>query len=488
MTPSDESKNSAATRRQFLTKAGAAAAVGIVGGVATASGQTPETEPSPAATPESGATPGDFDSYSRWHPSFGGPVGSDQYLGKLVPGRRASGLEPVLCEMTDMTKVPWKMVGGVKEFELRAMAVKEEFLPGYFMNVWGYNGSMPGPMIEAFQGDRVRIIVHNDLPEPTTVHWHGLELPVQYDGVPGLIQPISSARQEFRLRVRPAPDRHVLLPLPHRHAGSLRHGRILHHPPARRLRSAGGPRLRADLPELLHRSQYEHPDSMRMDWNWHTINGRSGPDTTPLVCRQGERVRVRLMDFSPMQHHPIHLHGHTFWLTGTEGGRIPPSAWIPRNVSLIGVAMANDFEFIAFNPGDWIFHCHMVHHMMNHMVRQVGPRIRGSEVDDYLRASNRPVPTDALDNPGFRTPGYPQKMQGMSMSMDMMKKINGKREARGMRKDWMMATKGLMTVMRVLPDDLYDLVMNSDENIAPGAVFDAIVRGDYDKRGQQQQT
>lgn len=61
------------------------------------------------------------------------------------------------------------------------------------------------------------------------------------------------------------------------------------------------------------------PDSMAMEWNWHTINGRSGPYTTPLVCRHGERVRVRLLDFSPMQHHPIHLHGHTFWITGMEG-------------------------------------------------------------------------------------------------------------------------------------------------------------------------
>ena len=488
MNPSDESKNSAATRRQFLSKAGAAAAVGIVGGMATASGQTSETEPSPAAAPESGSTPGDFDSYSRWHPSFGGPVGSDQYLGKLVPGRRASGLEPVLCEMTDMTKVPWKMVGGVKEFELRAMAVKEEFLPGQSMNVWGYNGSMPGPMIEAFQGDRVRIIVHNDLPEPTSVHWHGLELPVQYDGVPGLvqdlIQPGKSFVYEFDLHQTGTffYHSHVAMQEAFGMVGFfIIHPRIAYDPPVDR-----------DF-ALIFQNFYidpntSIPDSMRMDWNWHTINGRSGPDTTPLVCRLGERVRVRLMDFSPMQHHPIHLHGHTFWLTGTEGGRIPPSAWIPRNVSLTGVAMANDFEFIAFNPGDWIFHCHMVHHMMNHMVRQVGPRIRGSEVDDYLRASSRPVPTDPLDNPGFRTPGYPQKMQGMNMDMAMMKQINAKREARGMRKDWMTATKGLMTVMRVLPDDLYDIVMNSDENVAPGAVFDAIVRGDYDKRGQQQQT
>ena len=73
------------------------------------------------------------------------------------------------------------------------------------------------------------------------------------------------------------------------------------------------------------------PDTQRMDWNWHTINGRSGPYTTPLVCKHGERVRLRILDFSPMQHHPVHIHGHTFWVTGTEGGRIPKSAWLPGN-------------------------------------------------------------------------------------------------------------------------------------------------------------
>jgi len=88
----------------------------------------------------------------------------------------------------DLEKLPWKMVNGAKEFHLIPMAVQREFLPGYKMNVYGYNGSMPGPTIEVSQGDRVRIIVTNELPEQTTVHWHGFELPVQYDGSETLTQ------------------------------------------------------------------------------------------------------------------------------------------------------------------------------------------------------------------------------------------------------------------------------------------------------------
>jgi len=216
-----------------------------------------------------------------------------------------------------------------------------------------------------------------------------------------------------------------------------------------------------------------------MEWNWHTINGRSGPCTTPMVVRHGERVRIRIMDFSPQQHHPIHLHGHTFWLTGTEGGRIPQEAWIPRNTTLIGVAMAHDFEFIAFNPGDWLLHCHMVHHMMNHMVLQSGPRIReGEDVSQFkVSLTTRPAVKFPHTDPGFLVPGYPQMRRSKEFTDDEMAKIDGRRETRGMRPDWHEAIKGLMTAVRVLPDDLYDLVMNSDEPMEPGYTFNKITEG-----------
>ncbi|MCA9194177.1 MAG: multicopper oxidase domain-containing protein [Planctomycetales bacterium] len=207
--------------------------------------------------------------------------------------------------------------------------------------------------------------------------------------------------------------------------------------------------------------------------------------TTPLVVKHGERVRIRLMNFAPMQHHPIHLHGHTFWVTGHEGARSPKSAWIPRNNVLVGIAQATNFEFVANNPGDWMFHCHMVHHMMNHMTRQVGPRMRRNvSVDQYLaNVSNRP-PVDATRNdPGFMTPGYPQEMKGMNMSDSMMQLIWNRREVQGMRAMWPMSIMGLMTALRVLPDDLYHKVMETDEPVEKGSVFAEIVRrfGDPEK-------
>ena len=115
---------------------------------------------------------------------------------------------------------------------------------------------------------------------------------------------------------------------------------------------------------------------MNMEFNWLVFNGKSAPATTPLIVRLGDRVRIRLINLG-MDHHPIHLHGHTFYTTGTEGGRIPEAAWMPGNTALIGVAQSRDVEFVANNPGDWMLHCHMPHHMMNQMSSNVGPMSRG---------------------------------------------------------------------------------------------------------------
>ena len=97
------------------------------------------------------------------------------------------GYTPV--ETPDGATLPYVMKDGVKEFHLIAEPVKREFAPGMMVNCWGYNGITPGPTIEAVEGDRVRILVTNRLPEHTTIHWHGVILPNGMDGVGGLTQP-----------------------------------------------------------------------------------------------------------------------------------------------------------------------------------------------------------------------------------------------------------------------------------------------------------
>jgi hypothetical protein len=140
-------------------------------------------------------------------------------------------------------------------------------------------------------------------------------------------------------------------------------------------------RPHCDKDFLIHLQEYAVlpnnvvPNTMNMEFNWLLLNGKAGPITTPLIVRQGERIRIRFVNLG-MDHHPMHIHGHTFYTTGTEGGRIPETAWWPGNTVLVGVAQARDIEFVADNPGDWMLHCHLPHHMMNQMSSHVGPMTR----------------------------------------------------------------------------------------------------------------
>src|SRR2546427_10060754 len=135
------------------------------------------------------------------------------------------------------------------------------------------------------------------------------------------------------------------------------------------------------------------PNSMNMEFNWLTFNGKAGPASTPLIIRQGERARIRFINLG-MDHHPIHLHGFTFVVTGTEGGRQPRSTWGPGNTVLVGVAQSRDVEFEANNPGDWMIHCHLPHHMMNQMSSMVGAMSRRNGMPaglDMVRGDRKSV-------------------------------------------------------------------------------------------------
>jgi FtsP/CotA-like multicopper oxidase with cupredoxin domain len=430
------------TRRDFLT-VGSAMGAGLV-----AAGSD-----RPAQATESAEQPRPHGEYPRDRPGAGGPVGSPTDRGKLVPGLRERGLPPVPVEVPDLTKLPWTWRDGAKEFHLIAMPVKREFLPHLVMDVWGFNGTMPGPAIEVNEGDRVRIIVENRLPEPTSIHWHSLEIPISQDGVPGLVQdfipPGEAFIYEFDLHQNGTFFYHAHVAMQEA-MGMV--GLFVIHP-----RTPYEPVVDQDIALITQEFDIlpntTIPNSQGMEFNFLTFNGRCAPMTTPLILKLGHRVRLRFVNFSTADHHPIHLHGHTFWVTGTEGGRIPEPAWVPGNNVLIGVAQARDVEFIANNPGDWIMHCHMFHHTMNHMVSMAGPMARVGPGD-----------------PRGRVPGYPQNMEGgmaMTIAEDDARRLP-RREARGMRTDWS-HVKGLTTIVRVLPPDLYDKVMTGDEPLPPGS-------------------
>ena len=430
-------------------------------------------------------------------------------LAQSAPPREPASAGAFLPVVTpDVPHLPYTMDGGIKVFNLIAQPVRTELVQGRAMNAWGYNGSSPGPTIEVIQGDRVRIIVDNHLPEPTSMHWHGFEIPIAMDGMPGISQPMIPPGgrfvYEFTLHQAGTFFYHSHAPMQNM-MGML--GLFIMHP-----KEPFSPRVDKDyglvLQEWAILPNNTVPNTMSMEFNWLTMNGKAAPATTPLIARLGDRVRIRLVNIG-MDHHPIHLHGNTFYVTGTEAGRVPEAAWTPTNTVLVGVAQARDIEFQANNPGDWMLHCHMPHHMMNQMASMVGPMMEpghgmphampagmgmaegmgmmqqvgaldaengpslgrsigigadyekpttNAALDDSVRAATRAAPTRGGDerqsaSDPWQVPGYPQDMM-MNMAAP-----NSRPETYGLPPGWSGDLSGMMTLVRVLEPDLYDQVM-----------------------------
>jgi hypothetical protein len=127
------------------------------------------------------------------------------------------------------------------------------------------------------------------------------------------------------------------------------------------------------------------------DFNVLTINGKAFPGTAPLVAKKGDRVRIRIGNLGPMDHHPIHLHGYQFLITETDGGRIPESAQYPETTVLVPVGSTRAIEFVADEPGDWAMHCHMTHHVMNQMGHEI-PNMIGVKPGAIDRGVQRLLP------------------------------------------------------------------------------------------------
>lgn len=294
-------------------------------------------------------------------------------LSKIDIHRGSVGNTPVVT--TDVGDLPYEMDGDVKVFRLTAHVIRQQIAPQKTIDVWGFNGSAPGPTIQVTQGDKVRVIFKNELPEPSSIHWHGFEDTIGNDGMPGIsqepVKPGESFTYNFFIKQEGTYFYHSHMAMQEM-AGML--GAFIMHPKVPY-------RPHCDKDFVIHLQEYAvlpnstTPNTMMMEFNWLVLNGKAGPATTPLIIRQGERVRIRFVNLG-MDHHPMHLHGHTFYTTGTEGGRILETAWWPGNTVLVGVAQSRNIEFIADNPGDWMLHCHLPHHMMNQMSNQAGPMTR----------------------------------------------------------------------------------------------------------------
>lgn len=368
------------SRRHLLRLTAAAGSVTALAGGAYATPSAPGRSSQPTGAPATSQT------RPYWEPTYsGGPIN----VKPLPPARPGKDYRPVVVP-TGYT-LPFKIVDGVKVFHLIAEEVEHYFDSGLRATCWAYNGHVNSTVIEAVEGERVRIYVTNRLPFPTAVHWHGLYLPNGMDGVGGLTQPLIKAgettKYEWTLR------QHGTFMF-HAHHDEMTQmgmgliGMFVIHP------RHPTPDYRVDRDFALMLSEWSikvgtsRPNTLEMtDFNILTMNGKVFPSTGPLVCKTGDRVRIRVGNLSAMHHHPLHIHGYHFRITATDGEEIPLSAQWPETTVLVAVGQTRTLEFIADAPGDWAFHCHMTHHVMNQMGHELPNMvgIKTSGLDERIR-------------------------------------------------------------------------------------------------------
>jgi hypothetical protein len=270
----------------------------------------------------------------------------------------------------------YELVDGVKVFHITARPVKWRILPTFqslpevWATTWSYNGQIPGPMIRVTQGDRIRVILKNELPDPTSIHWHGLRVPNNMDGVaePALTQQPVKPGETFTYEFT-AKDAGTFFY--HSHVETDRQipaglsGPFIVDPKQ--------PQEHVDLDYTVMLQEWRINPKTGKTWpampamsepNFFTINGEAFPATKILEVKKGQRVRFRLIGAGQFAH-PMHLHGFPFKIVATDGHAVPGEAQLTKDTVNVAPGERYDIEFVAEEEGTWIFHCHILHHVTN---------------------------------------------------------------------------------------------------------------------------
>ena len=318
-----------------------------------------------------------------WEKSYsGGPI-DVKALPPVLPGK---GYKPVV--IPNGGALPFKIVDGVKVFHLIAEEVDHAFDSGLARQVLGIQrpceqhrdrggrGRADTDLRDQpFAGRRPRFIGMGFISPTAWTAWAVSRSPTSKPG--------ETAKYEWTLRQYGSF-------MFHSHHDEMTQmgmgliGMFIIHP------RNPSPEYRVDRDFSLMISEWAieagtaRPNTLVMnDFNILTINGKVFPSTAPLVCKTGDKVRLRLGNLGAMDHHPMHIHGYHFRITATDGEDIPLSAQWPETTALVAVGQTRNVEFIADAPGDWAFHCHMTHHVMNQMGHQfpnmVGMKTEGLE-------------------------------------------------------------------------------------------------------------
>ena len=287
--------------------------------------------------------------------------------------------------------------GQTRRFELAVQATNWELLPGVKTAAITFNGTVPGPTIRVTEGDTVEVLVSNGLDEPTSIHWHGLHVPNDQDGVAGVTQDAIGPGETYTYRfVAP-------------HAGTFMYHA---HGPASReqidsglyapfiIDPQGTDPIAADAEYILAignwmaGDQIAGMDAMSMEYNYFTINGKSFPATESIDVNEGDLVRLRFLNPSQTIH-PMHLHGTDMAVFAKDGEPLPSVQRL--NTLSIDPGETYDVVFRADNPGTWVLHCHDLHHASNDGQEPGGlivvVKVRGADAE----ATESPAPSQATE-------------------------------------------------------------------------------------------
>jgi len=266
------------------------------------------------------------------------------------PNPSAVGAPGEAKDLGDGTQLaPYEVVDGVKVFKLRAAPLSWETAPGKVKEAFAFNGLVPGPVIRVNEGDAVRIVVQNDMPEGTSVHWHGMDLPNDQDGVPGLTQPMIDPGESRTYEWKAiSPGTHWY----HSHMGGDQEGKGLYGS-LEVVPKTGGIQADRDYRLMIG----DGPLGL-------VFNGKSFPATERLSARVGEKVHIRLIGTGPEMIHPIHLHSGHFTVVAQDGRPLA----VPQEMDTlnVGVGQTYDIVWTPTRTGKWMIHCHIFSHSETH--------------------------------------------------------------------------------------------------------------------------
>jgi FtsP/CotA-like multicopper oxidase with cupredoxin domain len=338
------------SRRAFLRTASLSAVGGALVACGTSSGQTQNsaaaktTAAATAAPAPSGQTGGTMGAHDTVKPAAGPLDAADAMDAMHEKGIKAF---PAKTAVYGNQPLEPTLANGVKVFELTATEMQWETAPGQMVKAMAYNGQVPGPQIRVREGDRVRVILKNQLTQSTAIHFHGLELPVEMDGVPFITQP----------PVKPGESYTYEFTVPN--AGS--HMYHSHHNAAVQV---GLGLLGAFIVEPKNKSQEPKVDHdvvfiLNDGAHGYTFNGKSFPATQPIVAKLGQKVRIRYMN-EGMMIHPMHLHGMHQTVIAKDGWPLQS----PWKCDTLNIAPGERWDVVVncTNPGTWAFHCHILPH------------------------------------------------------------------------------------------------------------------------------